>query len=66
MQSTMDEQIREFNATVGKERGIILNVTFISGSASAQEKLTMIAAGGPGTPEMPDITAFCPATALLL
>ncbi len=66
MQATMDEQVREFNATVGKERGVILNVTSISSSAALQEKLTMIAAGDPGAPEMPDITTCYPATALLL
>ena len=66
MQATMDEQVREFNATVGKEKGIIINVTSISGSASLQEKLTMIAAGDPGAPEMPDITTCYPATAALL
>lgn len=66
MQATMDEQIGEFNATVGKEKGIVLSVTSISGSAAIQEKLTMIAAGDPGAPEMPDITTCYPATAILL
>jgi multiple sugar transport system substrate-binding protein len=66
MQATMDEQIMEFNATVGKKKGIIINVTSISGSATLQEKLTMIAAGDPGAPEMPDITTCYPATATLL
>lgn len=66
MQETMDEQVREFNTTVGKERGVILNVTSISSSAALQEKLSMIAAGDPGAPEMPDITTCYPATALLL
>lgn len=66
MQATMDAQVQDFNATVGKEKGIIINVTSISGSASLQEKLTMIAAGDPGAPEMPDITTCYPATATLL
>ena len=66
MQATMDEQIESFNATVGKEKGIIVSVTSISGSAALQEKLTMIAAGDPGAPEMPDITTCYPATAVLL
>ena len=66
MQATMDELIEEFNATVGKEKGIIISVTSISGSAALQEKLTMIAAGDPGAPEMPDITTCYPATAALL
>lgn len=66
MQATMDTQVREFNATLGKEKGIIINVTSISGSAALQEKLSMIAAGDPGAPEMPDITTCYPATAALL
>ena len=66
MQATMDAQVEEFNATVGKEKGIVLSVTSSSGSAAIQEKLTMIAAGDPGAPEMPDITTCYPATASLL
>lgn len=66
MQATMDEQIGEFNSTLGKEKGIMINVTSISGSATLQEKLAMIAAGDPGAPEKPDITTCYPATAALL
>ncbi|MCQ4771960.1 ABC transporter substrate-binding protein, partial [Intestinimonas massiliensis] len=51
MQTTMDALVDEFTGTVGKENGVILSVTSISGSASVQEKLTMIAAGDPGAPE---------------
>ena len=66
MQETMDAQIDEFNATIGKEKGIVVSVTSISSSATLQEKLTMIAAGDPGAPDMPDITTCYPATAMLL
>lgn len=66
MQATMDEHIGEFNATIGKEKGIVISVTSISSSAAIQEKLTMIAAGDPGAPEMPDITTCYPSTAVLL
>ena len=66
MQATMDALVDEFNGTVGKENSVILSVTSISGSASVQEKLTMIAAGDPGAPEMPDITTCYPATASIL
>ncbi|MEA4970650.1 MAG: extracellular solute-binding protein [Candidatus Pelethousia sp.] len=66
MQTTMDAHIEEFNATIGKEKGIVISVTSISGSAAIQEKLTMIAAGDPGAPGMPDITTCYPATATLL
>lgn len=66
MQTTMDAMVQDFNSTVGKEQGIIINVTSISSSASLQEKLTMIAAGDLGSPEMPNITTCYPATATLL
>lgn len=66
MQATMDEHLEEFNATIGKEKGITISVTSISSSAAIQEKLTMIAAGDPGAPEMPDISTCYPATAVLL
>ncbi len=66
MQSTADEQIEEFNATVGKDMGITVSVTSVSGTAALQEKLTMIAAGDPGAPQMPDITTSYPSTAMLL
>ena len=66
MQATMDTLVDEFNGTMGKEKGIILSVTSISGSSAVQEKLTMIADGDPGAPEMPDIATCYPATAALL
>ncbi|MBC8577145.1 extracellular solute-binding protein [Oscillospiraceae bacterium BX1] len=66
MQATMDGLVDTFNLTVGKEKGIVLNVTSVSGSAALQEKLTMIANGDPGAPEMPDLTTCYPATAVLL
>lgn len=66
MQATTDAQIEKFNATVGKEKGIIISITSISSTAALQEKLTMIAAGDPGAPDMPDISTCYPATAVLL
>ena len=65
MQETMDELIDEFNSTVGREQGIIINVTAISSSAELQKSLNMIAAGDPGAPEMPHITTGYPKTAIL-
>ena len=64
MQKTMDELIDEFNSTIGREKGIIINVTAISSSAELQEKLDMIANGDPGAPEMPDIFTAYPKTAI--
>ncbi len=66
MQTTMDELVDEFNNTLGKEKGIILNVTSISDSATIRDKLTAIAADDPGAPEMPDIATCYPQTATLL
>lgn len=65
MQETMDELIDEFNSTVGKVQGIIINVTAISSSSELQKSLNMIAAGDPGAPEMPHITTSYPRTAIL-
>lgn len=64
MQETMDELIDEFNSTVGREQGIVINVTAISSSAELQKTLNMIAAGDPGAPEMPHITTSYPKTAI--
>lgn len=66
MQTTMDSLVDEFNKTVGKENGILLNVTSITDSATIKEKLAMIAAEDPGAPEMPDIATCYPQTAVLL
>ncbi|MGI6318981.1 MAG: extracellular solute-binding protein [Dethiobacteria bacterium] len=66
MKNTMDEMIDEFNETVGAEKGIILSVTSISGSATLHEKLIMAADQDPGAPDLPDITTAYPKTALIL
>lgn len=66
MKNTMDDLIAEFNDTVGKEKGIIVNVTSISGSATVQEKLLMVANDEPNAPELPNITTIYPNTALIL
>ena len=65
MQKTMDTLIDEFNSTVGKEAGIIINVTAITSSAELQETLSSIVNGDPGAPAMPDITTSYPKTAVL-
>lgn len=66
LKDTMDDMIDEFNETIGAEKGIIINVTSISGSATLHEKLTMAAIGDPGAPDLPDITTAYPKTALIL
>jgi len=66
MKDTMDEMIEEFNGTVGLEKGVIINVTSISGSSTLHDKLTMAANGDPGAPQLPDITTAYPKTAVAL
>ena len=66
LKETMDNMVDEFNETIGIEKGIIINVTSISGSSTLHEKLTMAAHGDPGAPKLPDITTAYPKTALIL
>ena len=66
MKDTMDSLIDEFNDTEGKEKGIIINVTSLSGSATIHDKLKMAVNDEPGSPELPDITTLYPNTAQML
>lgn len=66
MKDTMDGLIDEFNTTVGKEEGILINVTAISSSSALQEKLIMAANEEPGASKLPNITTCYPKTALTL
>lgn len=65
MQNAVDELIDEFNGTVGKEKGIIVNVSAVSSSADLQDAYDKILDNDPGAPEMPDITSAYPKTAVL-
>ncbi len=64
MQTTMDYLIDQFNATVGKDKGIVINVTAISSSADLNNALAMILNEDPGAPEMPDIFTGYPRIAV--
>lgn len=64
MQQTMDLLIDEFNGTVGKEKGIVIDVTAISSSSELNKSLTMIVNGDPGAPAMPDIFTGYPKVAI--
>ncbi len=64
MQQTMDLLIDQFNATVGKEQGVVINVTAISSSSDLNESLNMIANDDPGAPDMPDIFTGYPKIAM--
>ena len=64
MQASMDYLIDQFNSTVGKEKGIIINVEAISSSSELNKSLSMIANGDPGAPAMPDIFTGYPKVAM--
>ncbi len=56
--SPMNRLVEEFNQTVGKEQGIIINVTLMSSTAQIGQKLLDAQAQTPGVPAMPDLF-FC-------
>ena len=64
MQQAMDYLIDQFNSTVGKERGIVIDVTAISSSSELNKSLAMIVNGDPGAPDMPDIFTGYPKLAI--
>lgn len=66
MKTSMDQMVDEFNDTIGAEKGIIINVTSISGSKTLHDKLMMTANEDPGAPKLPDITTAYPITAFPL
>ncbi len=64
MQQTMDYLIDQFNGTVGKDEGIVIDVTAISSSSELNKSLSMIANDDPGAPDMPDIFTGYPKVAI--
>ncbi len=64
MQEAMDTLIDEFNSTIGKDKGIVINVTAISSSSELNKSLDMIANDDPGAPDMPDIFTGYPKVAI--
>ena len=56
--SPMNRLVEEFNRTVGKEQGIIINVSLMSSTAQIGEKLLSAQKGEVGAMEMPDLF-FC-------
>lgn len=56
--SPMNRLVEEFNRTVGKEKGIIINVTLMSSTAQIGEKLLTAKNNGAGAMGMPDLF-FC-------
>ena len=66
MNESMGALVDEFNSTVGLERGIIVQTTYIADAAEVNEKLLMTARGDPGAPELPDIALIYPRIGITL
>ena len=66
MEASMNDLIDEFNGTVGKEQGIIINITSVSSSSALYDKIVASADGIPGSSELPNITTGYPKSALVL
>ena len=64
--SPMNRLIREFNSTIGRDKGIIIDVTLMSNSAQIGEKLAKSQAELPGEPDMPDLFFAHPSNAAAL
>lgn len=64
MQSAMDSLIDEFNSTVGKDKGITINVVAVSSSSELNSSLDKILSGDPGVTEAPDIFTGYPRIAI--
>lgn len=60
-ESPMNQQIEEFNQTVGKEKGIVINVTNTSSATYIGQKLLDAQANKAGALDMPDLF-FCHAS----
>lgn len=58
--SPMNRLIDQFNETVGKEKGIIIDVTVVTNIAVLGEQLLDAHANTPGSPSMPDLFSSGP------
>ena len=66
MRIAFDELIRDFNRTVGAEKGIIVKVTSITDAVVINEHLIAAANNDPGAPEMPNLAVIYPQIAVTL
>lgn len=58
-ESPLNDCIDEFNKTVGKDNGVVVNVVSVSSSSAIDEALTASANKTPGAPSLPDLfTAY--------
>ena len=61
--SPMNRLLTEFNDTVGREKGILLNVTNMTNSAAIGGQLQDAKAGKPGALDLPDLFSGYPSDA---
>ena len=61
--SPMNRLLTEFNDTVGKEKGVLLNVTNMTNSAVIGSQLQEAQSGKPGALDLPDLFSAHPADA---
>lgn len=64
--SPMNLMIKEFNETVGAEKGITISVTNVSSTSKIALQLADAQAGKPGAPELPDLFSCHTAGAVIL
>lgn len=60
--SPMNELVEKFNRTVGKERGIVIEVTAVSNTSAIHETLVAAAHLQPGAGDLPDLFTCYPKT----
>ena len=64
--SPLNDFIREFNETVGKEQGIQVEVSMVSNNKNIHKDILAAANHDPGAPSLPDIFVAYPQTVLAL
>lgn len=65
-ESPLNDSINEFNRTVGREKGIVVNVVSVSSSSEIDEALTTAAKNTPGAPSLPDLFTAYPRVAEII
>ncbi len=61
--SPLNDAIAEFNDTVGRENGVIVNVVSVTSSSAIDKALSSSANGEPGAEELPDLFTAYPRVA---
>ena len=61
--SPMNDMADEFNRTIGKDRGVVINVTSVSNSSDIHDALIAAARGDAGAGSLPDLFFCYPETA---